>query len=187
MRGVRNLCVTMRLFIAVKFDDIEKEIIEIRESLRSQSRKGNFTRDENLHLTLAFLGEVPGSRISEIENVMEEIDEEPFEVEFNVLGCFKRRDGGDVWWIGCRKNRTLMDVQRKLAEGLRESGFKIEKRAFKPHLTLGREVILKSDDVFSEKQISMTSSVASITLMLSDRVRGKLVYTPLYEKYLWYK
>lgn len=177
----------MRLFIAVKFDDIMDEIIDVRESLRSQSKKGNFTRDENLHLTLAFLGEVPGSRISEIENIMEEVTEEPFEVEFNDIGCFKRRDGGDVWWIGCKKNRALSNVHKQLVDGLRESGFRIEKRPFKPHLTLGREVILKSESVFYEKKISMTSSVAGITLMLSDRVRGKLVYTPLYEKYLWYK
>lgn len=177
----------MRLFIAVKFDDIRDEIINVRESLRSQSKKGNFTRDENIHLTLAFLGEVPGSRITEIENIMEEIDEEPFELEFNDIGCFKRHSGGDVWWIGCKKNPSLINIQKKLTEGLRESGFRIEKRAFKPHLTLGREVIIKDESVFYDKKISMVSSVASITLMLSDRVRGKLVYTPLYEKYLWYK
>ena len=182
----------MRLFIAIGFEeDVKNRIIRVREELRNSSSSGNFTRDENLHLTLVFLGEVPGSRVKEIENIMEEIEEEPFELEFGSLGCFKRDLGKELWWLGCKKNRTLMKLQRQLSEKLYSSGFKIEKRQYKPHLTLGREVMIEGGGkVFlseSLEQKPIISHVSQISLMLSERINGKLTYTALYDKPLWYK
>lgn len=182
----------MRLFIAINFDeDVKKRIAEVREELRNSSSSGNFTRDENLHLTLVFLGEVPGSRVREIENIMEETDEEPFELEFGRLGCFKRDHGGDVWWLGCKKHRSLMNIQRQLSEKLGAAGFKIEKRQYRPHLTLGREVVIDGrGKIFgseSPEQNPITVPVGQISLMHSERINGKLTYTSLYEKPLWYK
>jgi len=182
----------MRLFIAINFDENVKErIIDVREELRANSRQGNFTRDENLHLTLVFLGEVPGSQVGVIENIMEEIEEEPFELKFDKLGCFKRDQGGDLWWIGCEKSKALAAVQRQLSDSLRKAGFKIEKRAFKPHLTLGREVVVHgSGKIFGSGSLEgdpVKAEVGQISLMLSERINGKLTYTSLYEKPLWYK
>lgn len=182
----------MRLFIAINFDEnVKKRIIEVREELRANSRQGNFTKDENLHLTLVFLGEIPGSQVGVIENIMEEAEEEPFELKFNRLGCFKRKQGGDIWWIGCEKNKTLMNIQRNLSDGLRKAGFNIEKRDFKPHLTLGREVMIHgSGKVFGSGELEkrpIKSEVGQISLMLSERINGKLTYTSLYEKPLWYR
>lgn len=49
----------MRLFIAINFSaETRKRFIALREELRSRSLRGSFTHDENLHLTLAFIGEV---------------------------------------------------------------------------------------------------------------------------------
>lgn len=182
----------MRLFIAINFDeDVKEKISEVREELRNSSSAGNFTREENFHLTLVFLGEVPGSRVREIEKIMEEIDEEPFELEFGKLGCFKRDRGGDIWWLGCSRNRSLMNVQRQLSESLRAEGFKIEKKQYKPHLTLGREVVIEgSGKIFGSKSLEqnpVSVPVGQISLMLSERINGRLTYTSLYEKPLWYK
>ncbi|MDO4481332.1 MAG: RNA 2',3'-cyclic phosphodiesterase [Bacillota bacterium] len=182
----------MRLFIAINFDeDIKAQIAEVREELRNSSSSGNFTRDENLHLTLVFLGEVSGSRVREIENIMEETEEEPFELEFGKLGCFKRDSGGDLWWLGCGRNNGLMSLQRQLSERLRASGFKIEKRQYKPHLTLGREVVIEGGGkVFGSRSLEQNPikvPVGQISLMHSERINGKLTYTSLYEKPLWYK
>lgn len=50
----------MRLFIAINFDDTELDAFEAaRERLRDPGRGANYSRRENLHLTLAFLGEQP--------------------------------------------------------------------------------------------------------------------------------
>ena len=54
----------MRLFIAINFDDTELDAFEAaRERLRDQAGAANYSRRENLHLTLAFLGEQPPARM----------------------------------------------------------------------------------------------------------------------------
>ena len=48
----------MRLFIAINLDDnIRDALAEMQESMRRQGVRGNYTKIENLHLTLAFIGE----------------------------------------------------------------------------------------------------------------------------------
>ena len=52
----------MRLFIAINFDEETKQsIIAVQRRLREWGR-GNFSHPENLHLTLAFLGETAPER-----------------------------------------------------------------------------------------------------------------------------
>ena len=48
----------MRLFIAIQFnDEIIEALNELQEDLRDQGMEGHYSRSENLHLTLAFIGE----------------------------------------------------------------------------------------------------------------------------------
>ena len=61
----------MRLFIAVNFDEKELDMFEsARDRLRAQAGRASYSRRENLHLTLAFLGEQPGSRLPDMEAAM---------------------------------------------------------------------------------------------------------------------
>jgi nitroreductase len=54
----------MRLFIAINFNtDTRNRLIALQEELRTKSQSGNFSRDENLHLTLAFIGEVSPNKL----------------------------------------------------------------------------------------------------------------------------
>ena len=58
----------MRLFIAINFnDDTHNRLIALRDELRSRSERGNFSLPENLHLTLAFIGEVSPKKIEKID------------------------------------------------------------------------------------------------------------------------
>ena len=164
------------------FDDAtKKKLYDCAMKLKTMSYNGNFTRFENFHLTLNFIGET--NRVSDIKGVMDTLVFDSFSLRINKFGCFKR-DSGDIYWLGAQDNKTLNSLYQQLNEGLSKKGFKTENRAFKPHLTLGREVNLKESfdrKIFSE--IDFTSSVIkSVFLMKSERVNGKLVYTPIYEK-----
>lgn len=177
----------MRLFIALNFN---KEILDslwnIRESLKSYSLQGNFTRRENFHLTLVFLGEIAPSRIDSIKKVMKDISVERFTLSISGLGCFKR-NGGDIYWLGVEKSNTLTELHNGLYRGLREAGFIIEQRDFRPHLTLGREIRLNGDfkrEVFAEQLPVLSQEVEKISLMKSERISGKLTYTEVFGKYL---
>ena len=92
----------MRLFIAINFsDEVKKRFLEIQDHLRSQSTRGNFTRPENLHLTLIFIGEAPGERIGELFSVMKEIKPPSFEISFDHSGCFTHSQK-ELWWLGVK-------------------------------------------------------------------------------------
>ena len=61
----------MRLFVAIEFDEKTKsKMIDVQDQLRAAVLHGNFSRPENLHLTLAFLGEVPEERVGGIIRAM---------------------------------------------------------------------------------------------------------------------
>ena len=60
----------MRLFIAINFSpSFKKAILSSAQQLRDRGVRGNFTREENLHLTLAFIGE--SDRVNDIRGVLD--------------------------------------------------------------------------------------------------------------------
>ena len=174
----------MRLFIAINFsNEIKGKLAAAQDALRKHALSGNFTRAENLHLTLIFLGETPQSKLETIKQAMDTIQEKAFELRANGSGRF-RRSGGDIWWIGMEENHTLKKIHHTLADSLTASGFEIEEREFKPHLTLARKVLLKSDKNVPKITDSFNITVDKISLMKSEQIKGTLIYTEIYSKAL---
>jgi len=169
----------MRLFIAINFnDEIKDALCETAAELKAASRRGHVTHRENLHLTLAFIGET--NRVNDIIDVMQEAAEaaftEPVRISLSEAGVF-RGQGGDLHWIGVENTPELKGLARELADGLRDEGFQIEKRRFTPHITIGREIVLPSTAEIQVHTATMTAD--HISLMRSDRIDGRLVYTEL--------
>ena len=65
---------------------------------------------------------------------------EPFSIEMDRIGRFKRNDG-DLWWVGVKSSKPLIQLQRGLSDQLRLADFSIEKRKYSPHITLGRQIV----------------------------------------------
>lgn len=165
----------MRLFIAALFTpEILAELREAIDRLRRTAVSGNFTHPENLHMTLAFIGET--SCVEDIVRAMREAGPQPFELTLSGCGMF-RQSGGNIVWAGIAENRPLAEYAGRLADALRRKGFKIESRAFKPHITLGRQVVLPERLNLEVKPLSMRCS--KISLMRSDRPDGRLTYTEI--------
>jgi len=86
----------MRLFIAINFDaDTKARLFALREELRSRSARGNFSLPENLHLTLAFLGECDARQATAAKTAMDEVRWEPFHLTVDRIGRFRRDN--DTW------------------------------------------------------------------------------------------
>ena len=148
--------------------------------------KGNFTHRENLHLTLAFIGEVGSDKVGQIKSQINGIKAEPFQLILKGLGKFKR-NGGDIYWVGVEKNEILISINKYLVEELRNTGYQIEIREFSPHLTIGREVVLNDSvdtNKISEITLNKKMTVSRISLMKSERINGKIIYTEVYGKEL---
>jgi len=171
----------MRLFIAINFpDEIKATIAEIRDSLKASALRGNFSFDENLHLTLVFLGECDFRQTEAIKTVMDDTIFSEFTLMLDKVGYFKR-DGGNTWWIGLKENKSLSDLQADLTKRLRQMGFTLENRKYTPHVTIAREVRMPSG--FIKPEIPQDSFiVTSVELMKSERINGKLVYKSIYSK-----
>ena len=167
----------MRLFIAVNFnDDTKKGLLALRDELRAKSERGRFSAPENLHLTLAFLGESSADQAAAAKSAMDFAVFSPFSVIIDRVGRFKRA-GGDIWWAGVRESKPLVGLQRGLTEKLITAGFTLDRRKYSPHITLGREI----DTDLQPKMIEpIGETVNSIELMKSERIRGKLTYTAIH-------
>ena len=171
----------MRLFIAVNLNDkTRKLLLEVQEQLRSQCFTGNFTRPENLHLTLAFLGETPEDSLPFLFRIMEEIKVSPFEISFNHTGCFSH-SRKELWWIGAGKNdpglQLLNGIHGQLLSRLLDAHFSVDERPFNPHITLGREIKHSGPITLALPEITVKAD--RISLMKSERLRSVLTYTEL--------
>lgn len=175
----------MRLFIAIDIPE------EIRDGLQKSAKRlqefcdrGSFPRRENYHITLAFLGEQPESRVQDIVAAMDGCDAQPVPIVIGGFGAFANA-GGTVVWRGIEDCGELRRLHRELAEQLRLWNFKAECREFKPHLTMARRAALNEGVRFSHlsdwaEPLSLTAD--RMTLMRSELTSGGANYTCLYEK-----
>lgn len=175
----------MRLFTAITFDEAMKDyIMVVSEKLQLQTKSGSFTLRENLHLTLNFIGETKRLELVKeaMQKAVKKTDPGSFTLETDGFGKFKRREG-DICYIDVQKDPTLWKLQRALVAELKEEGFDVDDLEYKPHLTLGRRVsfIGRFDEkLFSDNIPPSSMEVSRISLMKSERIQGKLVYTEVY-------
>lgn len=121
---------------------------------------------DNLHLTLAFLGELPGSRINALLSLAEDLPREPITLRFDRIESWKKPG------LAClRPTETPAALTRLvgyLTTGLQLAGFAAETRAFKPHVTLARDIAVPAESLpvwpVMEWQVPMLALVRSETM-----------------------
>ena len=131
----------MRIFIGIKFDDSTHEEIErALQPFKKISTPIKWVETKNIHLTLKFIGEVPGEKYSRIEDVLTSTDFNvgAFDLEISGFGKFGRGKELNILWIGIVENEKLEDLYRRMEDALAKIGIAKEERLFKPHLTVGR-------------------------------------------------
>lgn len=160
----------MRLFVAVRLSDGVKDALSAaQDELYSRGVRGRFTSAENLHLTLAFIGEYP-----EPEAVLEALSAvsfAPFELALEGMGCF-----GDLWWAGLADSAPLLSLSQKIRHALAKNGIPFDRKRFSPHITLIRNAAGKPPGN-PVRPASMT--VGAVSLMRSDRGKKDMIYTEL--------
>ena len=184
----------MRLFIAIQLNDEMKDALtRLQKQLQRQGVRGNFTRRENLHLTLAFIGEYPDPY--DVKDVMEAIDFEPFDISLDGMGSF-----GSLWWMGLSStgndeedpgnehdtDNELKTLAKHLRHALADAGIPYDRKKFSPHITLVRKPTIRNgaekaaipEEVLADlPRASML--VDHISLMRSERGKHGMIYTEL--------
>ncbi len=161
----------MRLFIAALLEDgVKDALAEMQASLRAQRVGGNYTKTENLHLTLAFIGEYGDP--DRVLDVMRTVPAAPFRIRLEGFGCF-----GDLYWCGLGGADALTAYVRRLRRALAEAGIPFDRKRFSPHITLLRRASFSRLPAVSVPDAAM--EVRRISLMRSDRGGSGMIYTEL--------
>ena len=172
-RWLRGAVRAVRLFIAVQLsEEMRDEICRAQGELLCMGVRGSYTPRENLHLTLAFIGDY--SDPEQVLEVMSGIPFEPFELRLDGMGCF-----GDLWWAGLKPSPGLQGYVRQLRHALAEEGIPFDRKRFSPHITVLRRASVELSRLpgISVEGIGMLADHAS--LMRSDRGKRGMIYTEI--------
>lgn len=98
---------------------------------------GRVVLSENLHLTLAFLGDVPLDRMAVLDALASDLHVPVFDLTLDTRGYWRHNR---IVWVGAvRSPAPLLDLAQRLARTLRGQGFRHDKREYAPHVTLVRD------------------------------------------------
>lgn len=124
----------MRLFTAIR---MPKTIQTRLAGLATSIPGAIWSREENLHLTLCFIGEVDDHSAEDIDSGLSAIRAPAFSLTLEGSGHFGERKPRALW-IGVRPCPPLMHLRAKVQTALERAGHPGEKRKFTPHITLAR-------------------------------------------------
>ena len=171
----RRLRGTMRLFIAINLSEEMKEgLLEAQGAMMEMGVGGNYTKPENLHLTMAFIGEFGDPDL--VKEVVESIDFAPFSLAFDGVGTFR-----SLWWAGVEKSDQLHRLAKRLRRALAEAGIPFDRKKFSPHITLIRRPDRPLDgQILDRIDLGGGSMIVDhLSLMRSDRGKHGMIYTEL--------
>jgi 2'-5' RNA ligase len=94
--------------------------------------------EDQIHLTLRFIGGVEERLAEEIRLLLASIDYKPFPLKVSGVGTFGNRRKARMIWAGVNKSGSLKALQEKITNVLRRAGVPPEERKYTPHITLAR-------------------------------------------------
>lgn len=178
----------MRLFIGLKPQGaVLDELLDNIADLKNESVSGSFTDEENLHITLAFLGEIRREDLPYVKEAMiravADFEEGPLRITLGGLGSFGHRGRGRLYFRETEDNERLNLLQRNLEREIRNQGFYLEKRKFMAHITIARNCTVYDDfdyEWFCDGIFSESCSIGEMILFESQSAGGRQIYTPIY-------
>ena len=169
----------MRLFIAAEPHGAEEALAETLAALRDSVR-GRFVAPGSLHVTLAFLGDVPASRVDAASAALAagcaQING-PFPVTLGDLGSFGKRSRA-ILWQGFRDAGALPELAAAVRAELTAAGFEFDRKSFRAHITLMRNADLSSGAL--PTPYPADALIESAVLFRSDLSGPHPVYEPLF-------
>ena len=161
----------MRLFIAIMLsDDMKKAVTGTMHELKKADVRGSYVPAQNLHVTLAFIGETKDA--SAVKTAMQTLSCKPFRMAFAEMGVFD-----NLLWVGIKGNQGLNQLAKYVGTALDEAQIPYDRKKFVPHVTIIRNMGGPWKKV-SPPKADMT--VKKVSLMKSEQKNGKQVYTEIF-------
>lgn len=161
----------MRLFVAIQLNQsVKQPAKDVQDTFKQFGVRGNYTSQENLHITLAFIGEYgdPNAVIDALKSVRFT----PFAVTIDEVGSFD-----ELWWMGPSGSDDLNRLAGKVRHALSDAGIDFDKKKFKPHVTILRKPVYGKEGRMVHMSIEPESLMADrISLMSSTRGKNGMIY-----------
>jgi len=179
----------IRAFIAVDLTDGVRAAVGDAQARLKRAHTGlkiSWTKIDNLHLTLQFLGYIEEEVIGKIGAGLEAVAgvHSPFEVNVAGAGVFPDEKRPRVLWVGCESEQLKM-LARAVQATMEPLGFRPERREFSAHLTLGRVKFPRPDVALTRALDSIKNAafgamrVEAIHLFQSELHPQGSIYTKL--------
>lgn len=124
----------MRLFISLS---LPEDAIQALEGVQSSLPFGRLTPSENLHLTLAFLGDVDDAAAEDVHAALETLHTDPIALTLGGAEVFGGRHGQAIG-LGAEGGAALRTLHDRIRSRLHGAGVAADRRRFRPHVTLAR-------------------------------------------------
>lgn len=175
----------MKLFIAIELSKaMRKEIFSLLKELKIRSTGGRFVSEDNLHITLHYIGE--SNDLSGAVDAMQKAAQgiRPFILRADGYDFFDKKGYKTSFLKVAGQLSELEILHETLESALSDNGFSREYKKFVPHITLGRNV--EHDEITSfelnNTAIKSEICVQHITLFESCKENGKIIYNPLHRE-----
>lgn len=187
----------MRTFIAVELPQtVRAALAKVQEALALAQADVKWVEEDNLHVTMRFLGEITEEQRQAIESLLKRIadHEESFILGLREVGAFPSLAAPRVVWVGLGEGKEpVARIAQRIEEEGGAIGLRREERPFATHITLGR--VRSSRRRMALAQLLRETKweppspwrVTSITLYQSVLGPGGPRYTVLADIPLWAK
>lgn len=132
----------LRTFVAVEISgEVQSRAGILMDRLRVSGVKASWTKLQNIHLTLKFLGDTPETLLPDVCRAVIKgaATVEPFELTFRGAGAFPSLQRPQTLWIGVKVGMAeITELHAAIDEALFKLRYPKERGRFTPHLTLGR-------------------------------------------------
>ena len=161
----------MRLFVALLLsEEIKNSITAKLHELKKNNVRGNYPPVQNLHVTIAFLGDVKDD--SAVKEALQNIKFKPFRLSLADMEI-----SGDTLCVGIKGNQGLNGLAKDVRAALDSAGIECDKKKFTPHITMIRKMTGNWKTCKAPKGEMM---VKRLSLMKSEMKDGKRSYTEIF-------
>lgn len=185
----------MRVFIAVNLPaEAKKELENLTSKLQKFHWPVRWEKQEKIHITLIFLGELQQSKLAKLQSSVEKacLGVKPFEISLKGLGAFPDFVRPRIVWVGLKGDlKSLAALEKGIEKELKNTGTWFDKKPFVPHMTIGRvkrgisrgALLDLGKKIAKLRKIDFRSKilVESVEIMKSDLFPEGSVYTKLAE------
>lgn len=135
---------SLRLFCAIELPkEVRAQVATYIATLREAAprARASWDREEKLHLTLKFFGDVEENRLGLLTGALRRAASliDPFELKLSGTGAFPPSGSPRVLWLGVTDaSGSMIRLHQQIEDECARSGFAREHRRFRPHLTIAR-------------------------------------------------